>query len=73
MVMMHKTKEKFQPKWEGSFVVQTVHLNGAYQLITQHGDRMMMSINKKFMTIIKGMKSPDLIFNMTNQEILAHG
>ena len=34
MVMTHKTKGKFQPKWEGPFVVESVYSNGAYRLIT---------------------------------------
>jgi len=25
MVMTHKTKQKFQPKWEGPFVVESVY------------------------------------------------
>jgi len=29
MVMTHKTKGKFQPKWEGPFVIETVYSNGA--------------------------------------------
>jgi len=28
MVMTHKTKGKFQPKWEGLFVIETVYSNG---------------------------------------------
>jgi len=29
MVMTYKTKGKFQPKWEGPFMVETVYSNGA--------------------------------------------
>ena len=32
MVITHKTKGKFQPKWEGPFMVETVYFNGAYRL-----------------------------------------
>jgi len=46
--MMHKTKRKFQPKWEGSFVVESVYSNGAYRLINPEGNILMMSINAKF-------------------------
>ena len=49
MVMMHKTKGKFQPKWEGPFVVETVYSNGAYRLANQNGDTLMMPINSKFL------------------------
>jgi len=49
MVMTHKTKEKFQPKWEGPFVVESVYSNGAYRLITSNGDILMMPINGRFL------------------------
>jgi len=37
MIMTHKTKSKFQLKWEGPFVIETVYSNGAYRLITPDG------------------------------------
>jgi len=46
---MHKTKEKFQPKWEGPFVVKSVYSNGAYRLINPDGDTLIMPINGKFL------------------------
>jgi len=49
MIMTHKTKEKFQPKWEGPFVVKSVYSNGAYRLITPDGDTLMMPINGRFL------------------------
>ena len=49
MVMTHKTKGKFQPKWEGPFVVESVYSNGAYRLITSDGNTLMMPINGKFL------------------------
>jgi len=49
MVMTHKTKEKFQPKWEGPFVVESVYSNGAYRLINPEGDIFMMPIIGKFL------------------------
>ena len=49
MIMMHKTKDKFQPKWEGPFVIETVYSNGAYHLMTSDGDLLMMPINDKFL------------------------
>jgi len=42
MVMTHKTKENFQPKWEGPFVVESVYSNRAYRFITPDGDALMM-------------------------------
>ena len=49
MVLTHKTKENFQPKWEGLFVIESVYSNGAYCLITPDGDTLMMSINGRFL------------------------
>ena len=49
MVMTHKTKGKFQPKWEGSYVVETVYSNGAYRLTNPNGDMLMMPINDKYL------------------------
>ena len=49
MVMTHKTKGKFQPKWEGPLEVETVYLNGSYRLANPNGDTFMMLINGKFL------------------------
>ena len=49
MVMTHKTKGKFQPKWEWSFVVESVYSNRAYRLITPYGNTLMMPINGRFL------------------------
>jgi len=49
MVMTHKTKGKFQPKWEGPFVVETVYSNGAYRLTTSEGNTLMMLNNRRFL------------------------
>jgi len=48
MVMTHKTKGKFQPKWEGPFVVESVYSNGAYRLTISDGNTLMMPINGRF-------------------------
>jgi len=49
MVMIHKTKGKFQPKWEEPFMVETIYSNGAYRLTNPNGDALMMLINGKFL------------------------
>jgi len=49
MVMTHKIKGKFQPKWEGSFMIETVYSSGAYRLATLDGDILMMPVNNKFL------------------------
>ena len=49
MVMTHKIKGKFQPKWEGLFEIETIYSNGAYRLATLDGDILMMAVNGKFL------------------------
>jgi len=49
MVMTHKTKSKFEPKWEGPFVAESVYSNKAYRLTKPNDDILMMSINGKFL------------------------
>jgi len=49
MIMTHKTKGKFQPKWERLYVVETVYSNGAYRLANSNGNTLMMSISGKFL------------------------
>jgi len=49
MVMTHKIKEKFQPRWEGPFVIESVYSNRAYRLITPDGDTLAIPINGRFL------------------------
>jgi len=49
MDMIHKTKGKFQPKWERPFMVEIVHSNISYRLTNPNGDTLMMPINSKFL------------------------
>ena len=49
MVMTYKTKGKFQFKWEGPFVVETIYSNGAYRLANPNDDALMMPISDKFL------------------------
>ena len=49
MVFAHKSKGKFEPKWEGPFVIDKVFSNGAYALLNMEGDRYMLPINGKFL------------------------
>ena len=44
-----QVKGKFQSKWEGPFVVESVYSNGAFRLITLDGDTLMMPINGRFL------------------------
>src|SRR4051812_23826696 len=38
MQIKNKRKGKFQPKWEGPFVVDSVYSNGVYRLTTTEGN-----------------------------------
>lgn len=58
--MTHKTRGKFEPKWEGPFVVETIYLNGESHLINQDSDRMIISINGKFLKKNSTYSSTDL-------------
>ena len=49
IVVTHKTKGKFEPKWEGPYVIEQVYDGGAYQLIDHHGVRPMPPINGRFL------------------------
>jgi len=47
MIMTHKSEGKFWPKWEKSFVVETIYSNGAYRLSNLNDDMLMMPIDDK--------------------------
>src|SRR4051812_21506073 len=49
MEVANKHKGKFQPKWEGPFIIETVYSNGAYRLMTMKGNVVMMPINGKYL------------------------
>ncbi|XXG85698.1 hypothetical protein AAC387_Pa11g0732 [Persea americana] len=49
MVFAHKSEGKFEPKWEGPFVIDKVFSNGTYALLNMEGDRCMLPINDKFL------------------------
>ena len=47
--MTYETKGKFQPKWEGPFMVETDYSNGAYNLTNSNDGTLMILINGKFL------------------------
>ncbi|CAO2036931.1 unnamed protein product [Urochloa humidicola] len=49
IVVTHKTKGKFEPKWEGPYVIEQAYDGSAYQLIDQQGERLMPPINGRFL------------------------
>ena len=48
MILIHKCKGKFEPKWEGPCIVDKVYSNGAYTVLTVEGEMCIMPINGKF-------------------------
>lgn len=48
IVISRLSRGNFDQKWEGPYVVQKVFTNGAYQLVTQDGDRTLPPINGCF-------------------------
>ncbi|KAJ8640097.1 hypothetical protein MRB53_016791 [Persea americana] len=49
MDFAHKSKGKFEPKWEGPFVIDKVFSNGIYALLKKEGDRCMLPVKGKFL------------------------
>jgi len=49
IVVTHKTKGKFEPKWEGPYIIEQAYDGGAYQLIDHHGNQPMPPINGRFL------------------------
>jgi hypothetical protein len=49
IVVTHKTKGKFEPKWEGPYAIEKVYDGGAYQLVDPQGARPMPPINGRFL------------------------
>jgi len=49
MIVTHKSRGKFDEKWEGPFIIDTVYSNDAYGLLNQDGDRCLMPVNGKFL------------------------
>jgi ribonuclease HI len=49
IVVTHKTRGKFEPKWEGPYVIEQAYDGGAYQLVDHQGSRPMPPINGRFL------------------------
>ena len=47
MILTHKSKGKFEPKWEGPFIIDKVYSNSAYVVLVIKGDWCVMPINGK--------------------------
>jgi hypothetical protein len=49
IVITHKTRGKFEPKWEGPFIIEQVYDGGAYQLVDHQGLRPMPPVNRRYL------------------------
>ena len=45
----HRMKGKFEPKWEGPYIVKDVYSIGAYRIISPDGEYCPPSVNGKFL------------------------
>jgi hypothetical protein len=48
IVITHKTKGKFEPKWEGPYAIEQVYNGGEYQLVDPQGARPMPQSTEGF-------------------------
>lgn len=49
IVVTHRTKGKFEPKWEGPYIIERVYEGGAYQLIDCEGKHPMPPMFGRFL------------------------
>ncbi|KAG2577294.1 hypothetical protein PVAP13_6NG090015 [Panicum virgatum] len=49
IIVTHKTKGKFESKWDGPYIIEKAYDGGAYQFIDHHGNRPMPPINGRFL------------------------
>jgi hypothetical protein len=49
IVVTHKTKGMFEPKWEGPYAIEQVYDGGAYQLVDPQGAQPMPPIDGRFL------------------------
>ena len=48
-IMNKKSKGKFEPNWEGPYIIEEAYEGGSYQLITADGERPMLPINGRYL------------------------
>jgi hypothetical protein len=49
IIITHKMKGKFEPKWEESFIIEQVYDGGAYQLMDYQGLCPMPPVNGRYL------------------------
>jgi hypothetical protein len=61
IIVTHRTKGNFKPKWEGPFIVEQVYDGGAYQLMDHQGLRPMTPVNGRYLKKYFAWPSVDAI------------
>jgi hypothetical protein len=49
IVITHKMRGKFEPKWEGPFIIEQVYDGGTYQLVDHQGLHPMPPVNGRYL------------------------
>jgi hypothetical protein len=49
IVITHKTRGKFEPKWEGPFIIEQVYDGGTYHLVDHQGLHPMPLVNGRYL------------------------
>ena len=49
MNITHRMQSKFEPKWEGPYIVKDVYSSGAYRIISPDGEYCLPPVNGKFL------------------------
>jgi hypothetical protein len=49
MNVTHRMQGKFEPKWEGLYVVKDVYSSGAYRIVSPNGEYCPPPVNGKFL------------------------
>ena len=50
-IISHKHKRKFEPIWEGPYIIEIIYEGGAYQLVDFEGERPMPPINGRHLKL----------------------
>ncbi|MGV8000520.1 hypothetical protein PJP08_29385, partial [Mycobacterium kansasii] len=48
IMVTRRTRGKFEPKWDGPYVVKEVYSNGAYRVANQDGQGVSIPVNARF-------------------------
>jgi hypothetical protein len=72
IVITHKMKGEFEPKWEGPFIIEQVYDGGAYQLVDHQGLRTMSPVNGRYLKKYFAWPSVDAILPIAFFNVFFH-